>query len=243
MPRPKKIVNENVETTESKMDDVLTTTEQAAEPEVETKAETQVDTSNEEKEQEVPTVDVAALLAKMEAMQKEMEALKTQRTASSYDGTVKMVYINPVSERNEVQLGDFGVLRGSTGFIEIPKRDFGGKFMTSTVQYLLRTRRLIVTDGLTDDEKTRYKLDYPDDEVMTDQAFNHLLSMKTEALVEMFSKLCKTHQQFVARRFITAYEEGDNRINREKVEKLNNISKKNDPEGMFKPILMAMNKV
>ena len=252
MPRPKKNIDETIEATNTETVDTTETTEntadpkdpadQSTEPDMETKEESDVDSAKQEKGPEVPTVNVAELLARMEAMQKEMDALKAGGAASS-DGTVKMIYINPVSERNEVNLGDFGVLRGSTGFIEVPRRDFGGKFMTNTARYLLDTKRLIVTDGLTPDERVRYKLDYPEDSVMSDRAFDHLLSMNTEKIVEMFKKLCPEHQQFVARRFITAYEEGDNRIGRDKIERLNQISKGNDPDGMFKPILQSMNKI
>lgn len=235
MPRPRKNVENEAET-----NPITPVEEKAVNPETSVQAEEAKATS--EEKQEVPTVDVSALLAKMEAMQKEMDELKKQ-TPVSPDGTVKMIYINPVSERNEVQLGDYGVLRGSTGYLEVDRRDFGGKFMTNTVRYLLDTKRLIVTDGLTEDERVRYKLDYPEDAVMSDRTFDHLLSMNTEDLEKMFTRLCKEHQQFVARRFITAYEAGDNRIGRDKVERLNNLSKKNDPDGMFKPILQAMNKV
>lgn len=235
MPRPRKNVENETETVTETVIEAETDTAETPVQEKET------ETSSTEK-QEVQAVDVAALLAKMEAMQKEMEKMKEEKAITS-EGTVKMVYINPVSERNEVNLGDFGVLRGSTGFLEVPRRDFGGKFMTNTARYLLDTKRLIVTEGLTEDERSRYKVDYPADAVMTDRAFDHLLTMSTEKLENMFSKLCKEHQQFVARRFITAYENGDNRIGRDKVERLNQISKANDPDGMFKPILQAMNKV
>lgn len=239
MPRPKKIENETVNETTPMEENAADTTEEntAAAP-----VQTQEAEAPSEKEQEVQTVDVAALLAKVDAMQKEMEALKAAK-ASNLDGVVKLVYINPVSERNEVNLGDFGVLRGSTGCLEVPRRDFGGKFMTSTVQYLLRTKRLMVTEGLTKAEKERYKLDYPDDAVMSERTFDHLLNMTTDELEKLFVKLCPEHQWFVARRFISAYEKGDNRINRDKVERLNEISKQTDPEGMFKPVLLAMNKV
>lgn len=235
MPRTRKNVEDETEINTGAAVETEADSAEAAVQAEETK------TSSAEK-QEIQAVDVAALLAKMEAMQKEMDDLKNQKEIVS-DGTVKMVYINPVSERNEVNLGDFGVLHGSTGYLEVPRRDFGGKFMTNTVRYLLDTKRLMVTDGLTADEKVRYKLDYPEDAVMSDRTFDHLLNMSTEELEKMFSKLCKEHQQFVARRFITAYEGNDNRISRDKVERLNQISKANDPEGMFKPILQGMNKL
>ena len=58
----------------------------------------------------------------------------------------------------------------------------------------------------------------------------------------LFGKLCPEHRQFAATRFITAYEKGDNRISREKVEPLNDISKETDPKGMFRPVLDGMNR-
>ena len=45
----------------------------------------------------------------------------------------------------------------------------------------------------------------------------------------------------VAKMFLSAYfEKGDNRITAEKVKSLNEISKENDKDGMFKPILEDM---
>jgi hypothetical protein len=47
----------------------------------------------------------------------------------------------------------------------------------------------------------------------------------------------------VATHFISSYQRGDNRISREKVEPLNDLSKSEDPKGMFRPILESLNKV
>ena len=66
---------------------------------------------------------------------------------------------------------------------------------------------------------------------------NRMLDFDTDKLCGIFEKLCIEHQYFIARRFITAYERGDNRISIEKIKTVNDLSKKNDPEGMFKPIL------
>ena len=79
---------------------------------------------------------------------------------------------------------------------------------------------------------------------MDTQAFDRLLDMSQEKLVSIFERLCDDHRWFVARRFITAFEKGDNRISREKVEVLNNMSKTETfPEGMFAPVLKGMNKI
>ena len=55
----------------------------------------------------------------------------------------------------------------------------------------------------------------------------------------MFEKLCPEHQRFVATRMITAKEKGDNRMSAEKAKRINELSKKNDPEGMLKPVMEA----
>ena len=69
-----------------------------------------------------------------------------------------------------------------------------------------------------------------------------LFSMPTADAVAVFETLCPEHQQFVATRFISAYfERHDNRITRDKVEQLNKVSKKADPDGLFTPIVKDFN--
>ena len=78
------------------------------------------------------------------------------------------------------------------------------------------------------------------------QMFDRLLDMPLDRLKEIFTKLCPEHRQVVATRFISAYQKGDNRISREKVEPLNDLSKvpgKAEDKGMFYPILAGMNKL
>ena len=156
---------------------------------------------------------------------------------------VELTYIASVSPNNVLSLGDYGTLNGVGGCFNVPHKDFAGKFMTPEVRGLLNQRRLIVLNGLTADERRRYNVDYKDGELLDMQMFDRLLDMPLDRVKEIFTKLCVEHKQMVATRFISAYQKGDNRISREKVETLNDLSKAIDPKGMFRPILEGMNKV
>mgnify|MGYP001555295036 FL=1 len=125
--------------------------------------------------------------------------------------------------------------------MEVPRKDFAGRFMTPFVQKLLKKRRLIVLDGLTAEERERYGVAYKDGELLDAQMFSRLLTLPAEKMIEIYKNLCPEHRRFVATQFITAFEKGDNRINRGLIEPLQEISKTDDPQGLFTPILQKMN--
>lgn len=238
MARPRKnpVDNETELGTVEMQDGVDTAAESTVEPTGEagnTEQEVQDTTKNQSE------VNIEALMAHV----KELEAqIATSKESNS--PVVQLEYIDCVSDQNELDLGDYGYIRGSTGSVDVPKKEFGGRFMTPLARWLLDTRRLVVLNGLTSDERKRYGVDYKEGEVMDTQAFDRLLDMSQEKLVSIFERLCDDHRWFVARRFITAFEKGDNRISREKVEVLNNMSKTETfPEGMFAPVLKGMNKI
>lgn len=180
--------------------------------------------------------------SELDALRREVAELRKLRTAQPED-VVELTFISSVSEDNVCSLGDYGSLNGVGGYIEIPRKEFGGKFLTPVVRSLLQDRQLIVCNGLTPEERRRYGVDYKDGELLDMDAFDRLLDLDLESLKTLFSKLCPEHKQFAATRFITAYEKGDNRVSREKVEPLNDLSKAVDPRGLFRPILEGMNKI
>lgn len=200
-----------------------------------------------------PDADLAAqnkmLMERLAKMQAEIESMKQNGgkvVMAKPEETVELTYISAVSPNNVLSLGDYGVLNGVGGFIEVPRKEFGGKFLTPEVRGLLNARRLIVLNGLTEDERKRYGVDYKDGELLDMQMFDRLLDMPLDRLKEIFTKLCPEHRQVVATRFISAYQKCDNRISREKVEPLNDLSKvpgKAEDKGMFYPILAGMNKL
>lgn len=186
----------------------------------------------------------AAPESELEALRRrvaELEAAARQRSAPG-DGVVELTFLASVSPNNVCSLGDYGSLNGVGGYIEIPRKEFGGKFMTPVVRSLLKDRSLIVCSGLSEEERKRYGVDYREGELLDMSAFDRLLDMPPAALTKLFTKLCPEHKEFAATRFITAYEKGDNRVSREKIEPLNDISREINPKGMFRPILEDMNK-
>lgn len=179
--------------------------------------------------------------SEVEALRRELAQLKAQ-LGKPADGVVELTFLASVSPNNVCSLGDYGSLNGVGGYIEIPRKEFGGKFMTPVVRSLLRDRSLIVCSGLSEEERKRYGVDYREGELLDMSAFDRLLDMPPAELTTLFTKLCPEHKEFAATRFITAYEKGDNRVSREKIEPLNDISKEINPKGMFRPILDGMNK-
>lgn len=180
--------------------------------------------------------EVKALIAKAVA-----EAMaKAQAPAAAPAGDmVTVLYLDEVSPNSALELPGYGSLRPQS-YIEIPKKEFGNKFMgIAIVRKLLERRRLIVMDGLTQEERERWGCDYKDGELLDERTFDKMLDYPTPQLAEIFERLCPEHQKFVATRMITAKEKNDSRISVEKTKRINELSKKNDPNGMLRPVLQA----
>ena len=152
--------------------------------------------------------------------------------------TVTVLFIAEVSPENVLIIPGYGSMRPGS-YLEVPKKEFGGQFMSPLVRKLIHKRHLIVLNGLTADERIRYDCDYKEGEVLTEKAFDHILDYEAAKLGSLFEKLCAEHQKFVCRRIITAFENGDNRINIEKVKTVNDISKATFADGLLKPVVEA----
>lgn len=187
------------------------------------------------------------------------EALAKQQTnvvqISTDKQLVKMLFLDDCSDDNVLGFGvnnKFGTITGPCGYINVPKDEWLGEFRDNQQQMLLRTRKLIVLDGLTDEERAMHGLDYKPGEVLDEQMFRNLLDHMDE-LPEIFKKLCPSVRAVVAARLQTAYDAGDPRVlgNRDIIVKLNKISKKDfadvpqdDPrrEGLLTNIVRGLNK-
>ena len=168
---------------------------------------------------------------------------------------VKMLFLDDCSDDNVLGFGvnnKYGTITGPCGYINVPKDEWLGEFRDNLVQMLLRERKLIVLDGLTDEERVMHGLDYKPGEVLDEQMFRNLLDHMNE-LPEIFKKLCPTVRAVVAARIQTAYDSGDQRVfgNRDIIVKLNKISKKDyenasqeDPrrDGLLSNIVRGLNK-
>ena len=168
---------------------------------------------------------------------------------------VKMLFIDDCADDNVLGFGvnsKFGTITGPIGYINVPKDEWLGEFRDNLVQMLLRERKLIVLDGLTDEELVMHGLDYKPGEVLDEKMFRNLLDHMDE-LPEIFKKLCPSVRAVVCARLQTAYDAGDPRIlnNRDIIVKLNKISKKDyanasqgDPrkDGLLSNIVRGLNK-
>ena len=181
--------------------------------------------------------EVAALMARV----KELEAALANAqptTIKVAEETVTVAYMAEVAPTSTLDLKEYGTLRPGS-YIEVPKKEFGNKFMTNLVRKLIEKRHLLVLNGLDEDERERWGCNYKAGEILDQRTFDKMLDLSTEKLAEVFEKLCPEHQRFVATRMITAKEKGDNRMSAEKAKRINELSKKNDPEGMLKPVMEA----
>ena len=188
-----------------------------------------------EEVQKMVTEAVAQAVAEVQAKQPQAIVLTPK------DETVSLVYIGTKSEGTKVNLHGLGRIYRAGTILTVPKKDFIRNLGSETIDELLRKRSLIVLDGLDEDERKRYGLDYKKGEVLTIDAFFSLLDYSTEEIVKIFEAACKEHKQVIATTFLDAYfEKHDNRISLERAKALNEASKKDFPQGLFTPMLRAM---
>lgn len=160
------------------------------------------------------------------------------------DPMVKILYIDSAIEGNQIPIGKGRVISGSGRIFSVSLSDFEGEFMSPLVMLLIKKRKFIVLDGLTDEQRMQYGCLYKEDEVINNEGmFDWMLSCPINDAEERFANLCKTHRELVGRRIISAYEQRDHRINRDRLERLNAISKADyeDGKGIFTEILQQLN--
>ena len=174
------------------------------------------------------------------------EMLKNQQqptTIVNYqkEEMVTLLYMGAVAEGSMVTLWEGFEIQGRGGTRDVSKKEFLQK-MSQKVLKRLKDRRLIVVDGLTDDERERYDIKYTEGELASSNIYYKLLSYNEEKILSIFKSVCTSHKAIIASLFKTAYISGDNRINQQLIEKLNKLSKSVEPKGMFTDILKDMAK-
>ena len=198
-------------------------------------------------EEQVQAMIAEALAKYAAANQQEQKAEQPDN-----DGVVTLIWQAEVNDANELLIGPngkYGVITGKHAVIPIQHRDFVGDFRTTTMQYFLKTRNLIVVDGLTDDERKVYGLEYQQGEYLEPAVYERLIEMG-DAVLEIFPKLHPTWREMVATKFTDAYENKTLKCSRETLLAMNAISKKdyaNLPKGdmrrkgAFYAIIHSMN--
>lgn len=202
-------------------------------------------------EKKFSTADIQAVLqtpeaqALMQSMVAQMLAAQQPtvvQVAAQKEEMVTLLYMGAVAEGSRVNLGEkLGEIMGRGGTRSISKTVFFEN-MTPNVINRLKDRRLIVLDGLTDEERERYGVNYKDGELVSKDIYYKLLDLDENTVVSIFKKACFRHKQLIASLYGDAYNAGDNRINQPLIEKLQNASKAIDKAGMFTAILKDMAK-
>lgn len=172
------------------------------------------------------------------------EAPVIYQVVAQKEPMVKMLYIDSVIPTNQIPIGKGRVITGSGKTFSVTLTEFEGEFMTAFMQKLINRRKIIVLDGVTADMRVQYGCHYSEGEIIRNEGiFDYLLDCPTEEAGRIFKELCPEHRSMVARRFMEAFENGDNRLDRLRVEALNGISKQDysDGIGAFTPILKALN--
>lgn len=189
----------------------------------------------------------AAEAAKPKEAEKPVEPVVQAVYVTPNEKMVQCIYIDSVIPNNEIIIGNGRKISGSGRVFSVPLSEFESTFITPLIAKLIKTRRIIVLDGLTDEQRSLYDCEYAENEVIRREGvFDFFFKKEIPDAAEIFGSLCAEHQEFVAARFMDAYlNDGSplkRYVSRARVVALNNISKeKHNGEGIFKPMLEALN--
>lgn len=178
------------------------------------------------------------LMAQMQTMQK-----PTVVQVAANVEKVHLLWQAEVADDNVVSFGEggrYGIVKGKRGEFYMPKTDFS-TIMDERVRYFLDNRWLIVLDGLDDEEREAYGVDYKDGEYLDKKAFGKLIDIGADIL-NIYPNLCEGNKKMVAQRYADAFANGKE-LDEQIVRKLNEMSKTpQNPRGDFIQIVEAMNR-
>lgn len=181
---------------------------------------------------------------------------KTDATAPAIPAAnevVTMRFFDEVNDRNVVYLGKdgkYGQIIGKRWTGQIPKLAFIGDFRTPQIQRLLADRNLIVLDGLTEEERRLYGVEYAEGEFIDEKLYGRLTRMGEDELLATYKALCPEWRRMIAIRFADAFEDKTLKVTRDALLALNKISRKDNKDlpkddirrkGAFWPIIQKLN--
>lgn len=188
---------------------------------------------------------VAALEAQVRQLTAQLEQ-KSQPQVIQISGDEEQVHFlwqAEVANDNVVTFGDrgmYGSIVGKTGSFYVPKRDLS-RMLDERTRYFLDKRWLLVISGLTQEEREALGVDYTSGEVLDKGYFDKLVELGDE-IFSLYPALCPSHRRIVAQRYWDAYQKGDGAVTRERVSRLNELSRVAGSEkGEFIRILEDMN--
>ena len=181
--------------------------------------------------------------AMQEMLKQAQSAPQVVQVAPQEVEKVHCLFEAEVADDNIFSLGEngrYGRIIGKTGSFFIPKNELSS-VMDAQFRSMLENRWIIIVSGLTGEEREAFGVDYKEGEYLDKKAFAKMVDMGEEIL-EIYPKLCKGHQEMVAKRYYEAYMSGNPKVTREIVVELNKLSKKAGSEkGDFTGIIELMN--
>ena len=151
-------------------------------------------------------------------------ALAEQKKADDPDGMVTLLFLGGIAPGTTVTLDGMGRIPRDGNTLTVTKRDFFQNLGAQT-DLLLRKRKLIVTDGLTDEERERYGVLYKDNELLSAAVYQKLPDYDTERLSGIYEKLCPEHRELVRRVLHTGAMDGDWRVSVDKLKAIIRIDR------------------
>lgn len=184
------------------------------------------------------------MFAEMQEMLKQAQsAPQVVQVAPQETEKIHCLFEAEVADDNIFSIGEngrYGRIIGKTGSFFVPKNELSS-VMDSAFRAMLENRWIIIVSGLTDEEREAFGVDYKEGEYLDKKAFAKMVDMGEEIL-NIYPKLCKGHQEMVAKRYYEAYLKKNPKVTREIVVKLNKLSKQAGSEkGDFTGIIELMN--
>lgn len=186
--------------------------------------------SEENKEEKIVlTKEQLSALIKNAAADAVSEYLKNNNSNNVYterpDKLVELIYLNKVSSDNVTYLDNnkLYAVRQLGDRIHMPLNVLQSSM---AARERIKSRKLIVLNGLTDYEKKLFECDYKDGEVLTIEFINNLLSLSRKDVTEAYKALCPQHRKLVAELLRDKFVSGDYKVNAELVRSLIKIAKK-----------------
>ena len=144
---------------------------------------------------------------------------------------VTLMFIGGIASGTTVFLGDkIGRIFRDGDSIDVEKKVFLSN-INPVVDLLLRNRKLMVMNGLTEEERIRYGVNYKPDELLDNKMFQQLLDYPVAELVEIYKKLCKEHKEILTKMLYTGSLNGDKRATAEKLKAIIKVDKELGIEG------------
>nr|DAP33638.1 MAG TPA: hypothetical protein [Caudoviricetes sp.] len=172
---------------------------------------------------------------------KKQEEQKPSIVQVAEDRYVQLTFIGVIASGTSVNLGALGKISRPGTVIDVPKKDFIKSLGVPVVEALLRSREIIVVDGLTDAERERFGLKYKDKEVLSVDEFFNIPKMSVDELSKRMDEVCVTHKKVIADVVLGEYFEKSNpSVTLAFIKKLSVAAKRNGLGDVFYPALNDM---